>query len=222
MSTPPGPPPHLDADLELAPDQWATSDVYFLMTALVVPRPIAWVSTVAADGTRNVAPHSYFNLVATDPPHVAVSSIGIKDTLTNVRATGEFVVNLVTGGVLEEMNATAADLPRGEDEFAWFDIADAPSTVVGAPRVRDAVAHLECRAVDEVQVGNGNLMIGEVVHVHVATDVWREGRVDPQLLDPVCRLSGSLYAGLGEITRLPRPRWDDVQDLPPGERIPRR
>ena len=222
MSTHSSPPEHLDTDLELAPADWATGEVYFLMTALVVPRPIAWVSTVADDGTANVAPHSYFNLVATDPPHVAFSSIGVKDTLRNVRQTGEFVVNLVTGGVLEEMNATAADLPPDEDEFAFFSIDHAPSHLVRPPRVRDAVAHLECREVDEVQVGNGHVVIGEVVHVHVAPEVWRDGRVDPELLDPVCRLSGSLYGQLGAITRLPRPRYDDVRDRDAGERIPRR
>lgn len=221
-SSHPAPPDRLDADLELTPADWRAREVYFLMTALVVPRPIAWVSTVAADGVRNVAPHSYFNLVATDPPHVAVSSIGVKDTLRNVRASGEFVVNVVTQRVVESMNATAADLPPGEDEFTFFDVAATPSATVAPPRVADAVAHLECRAVQEVEVGNGHVIVGEVVHVHVAPDVWRDGRVDPELLDPVCRLSGSAYAGLGEVFKLPRPTWDEVRDRDPQDRTPRR
>jgi flavin reductase (DIM6/NTAB) family NADH-FMN oxidoreductase RutF len=218
----PAPPDHLDVDLELDPTDWEVRQLYFLMTGLVVPRPIAWVSTLSEDGVRNVAPHSYFQVVANDPPHVIFSSTGVKDTLRNVRATGEFVVNLTTQHVLEQMNATAADLPHGEDEFTWFGIEDAPSSVVAPPRVAAAKAHLECRLVHELALGNGNLVVGEVVHVHVAKDVWREGRVDPVLLDPVLRLAGTGYATLGEVFKMPRPTWDDIEDRPLEERIPRR
>lgn len=222
MSSHPHPPETLDDDLELDPAAWETRQIYHLMTALVIPRPIAWVSTVAENGVRNVAPHSYFNIVATDPPHVSFSSTGVKDTLRNVRASGEFVVSLVSSDVVEEMNATAANLPADEDEFDWFSVGTAPSQVVSPPRVAAAAAHLECRLAQEVPVGNGHLVIGEVVHVHVAPRVWRDGRVDPKLLDPVCRLSGSSYGRLGELFKLPRPTWDDVRDVPAEDRIPRR
>jgi flavin reductase (DIM6/NTAB) family NADH-FMN oxidoreductase RutF len=221
-SSHPAPPDQLDTDLDVAPEDWQARQIYFLMTGLVIPRPIAWVSTLGEDGVRNVAPHSYFNVVSNDPPHVVFSSTGEKDTLRNVRASGEFVVNLVTEHVLEEMNATAADLPHGEDEFSWFGIEAAPSRVVAPPRVAAAKAHLECRLVDVVPVGNGNLTIGEVVHVHVAAEVWRDGRVDPELLRPVCRLAGTAYAELGEVFKLPRPSWDQIRDLPLADRIPRR
>lgn len=222
MTSHPQPPEQLDTDLELTPADWPSRQVYFLLTGLVVPRPIAWVSTLGEDGTRNVAPHSFFNVVAHEPPHVIFSSTSVKDTLRNVRANGEFVVNLVTQHVLEPMNATAADLPPGEDEFTWFDIDAAPSKVIAPPRVADAVAHLECRSVQEVEAGNGHIIVGEVLHVHVAKDVWAGGRVDPELLDPVCRLAGTGYARLGEVFKLPRPAWDDLRDLPLEERIPRR
>lgn len=221
-SSHPEPPRQLDRDLELSPADWAARQVYFVMTGLVIPRPIAWVSTLNADGGRNLAPHSYFNVVSNDPPHVVFSSTGVKDTLRNVRASGEFVVNLVTQHVLEPMNATAADLPPGEDEFTWFGIEDAPSAVVAPPRVAAAKAHLECRLVHELPLGNGNLVVGEVVHVHVAADVWRAGRIDAELLDPVCRLAGSGYATLGEVFKLPRPTWEQVRDQPLEARIPRR
>jgi len=221
-SSHPAPPDRLDADLELTPADWAARQVYFVMTGLVIPRPIAWVSTLSEDGTRNVAPHSYFNVVSNDPPHVVFSSTGVKDTLRNVRASGEFVVNLVTQHVLEPMNATAADLPPGEDEFTWFGIEEAPSAVVAPPRVAAAKAHLECRLVQELSLGNGNLVVGEVVHIHVAADVWADGRVDPELLDPVCRLAGTRYATLGEVFKLPRPTWEQVRDQPLEDRIPRR
>jgi flavin reductase (DIM6/NTAB) family NADH-FMN oxidoreductase RutF len=221
-SSHPSPPDRLETDLELSPADWAARQVYFLMTGLVVPRPIAWVSTLGEDGVRNVAPHSYFNVVSHDPPHVVFSSTGVKDTLRNVRTSGEFVVNLVTDHVVEPMNATAADLPPGEDEFSVFGIDAAPSEVVAPPRVAAAKAHLECRLVHELPLGNGNLVVGEVVHVHVAPDVWRDGRIDPELLRPVCRLAGTSYAELGEIFKLPRPRWTEVRDQPLADRIPRR
>lgn len=205
------PPAHLDRPLELDPASWAVSDVYALLTGLVVPRPIAWVSTVAPDGVRNVAPHSYFMLASHDPPHVAFSSTSVKDTLTNLReGTGEFVVNVVTAELAERMNLTAADFPPGEDEFAWAGLHPAPAAAVAAPRVAEARAHLECRLVHQLPVGTATLVIGEVVHVHVDPSVWRDGRVDPQALDPVCRLSGPGYARLGETFTLRRPRWDDL------------
>jgi flavin reductase (DIM6/NTAB) family NADH-FMN oxidoreductase RutF len=222
VSSHPEPPATLETDLELTPADWQARQVYFLMTGLVIPRPIAWVSTLDEDGVSNVAPHSYFNVVSNDPPHVVFSSTGEKDTLRNVRASGEFVVNLVTQHVVEEMNATAADLPHGESEFSWFGIEAAPSRSVAPPRVAAAKAHLECRLVDVVPLGNGRLVIGEVVHVHVAADVWQGGRVDPVLLDPVCRLAGTRYATLGGIFQLPRPRWEELRDQPPEDRVPRR
>jgi flavin reductase (DIM6/NTAB) family NADH-FMN oxidoreductase RutF len=221
-SSHPHPPDRLDEDLELAPADWQAREVYFLMTGLVIPRPIAWVSTVSEQGTTNVAPHSYFNVVANDPPHVVFASTGVKDTLRNVRATGEFVVNLVTMPVVEQMNFTATDFPPGEDELAWAGLTPVASRTVAPPRVGEARAHLECVLRHELPVGNGNLVVGEVTHVHVADEVWRDGRVDPELYDPVCRLAGTRYARLGEIFRLPRPSWeDDVAGTRPGEAIPR-
>jgi flavin reductase (DIM6/NTAB) family NADH-FMN oxidoreductase RutF len=218
----PEPPDELDAPLELDPADWEPRQVYFLLTGLVVPRPIAWVSTRSPSGIRNVAPHSYFNVVAHDPPHVIFSSTGEKDTLRNVQLTGEFVVNLVTQDVVEPMNFTATDFPPEEDEFTWADLTEASAERVAAPRVAEAKAHLECRLVQVVPAGNGNIVIGRVVHVHVDPSVWHAGRVDPVRYDPVCRLAGTGYATLGEVFKLPRPRWDDVQHTAPGEAIPRR
>lgn len=218
----PEPPAVLDEPLELDPADWQPRQVYFLLTGLVIPRPIAWVSSRSPEGVRNVAPHSYFNVVAHDPPHIVFSSSGRKDTLRNVEHSGEFVVNLVTQDVLEPMNFTAADFPPEEDEFTWAQLTEAPAQRVGAPRVAEAKAHLECRVVQIVPAGNGNIVIGRVEHVHVDPSVWADGRVDPVLLDPVCRLAGTGYAKLGEVFKLPRPRWEDVQHTAPGEAIPRR
>jgi flavin reductase (DIM6/NTAB) family NADH-FMN oxidoreductase RutF len=223
-SSHPAPPVELDAPLELDPDDWEPRQVYFLLTGLVIPRPIAWVSTRSPSGIRNVAPHSYFNVVAHDPPHVIFSSSGEKDTLRNVQLTGEFVVNLVTQDVVEPMNFTATDFPPEEDEFTWAGLTEAPAQSVHAPRVAEAKAHLECRLVQVVPAGNGNIVIGRVRHMHVDPSVWADGRVDPARYDPVCRLAGTGYATLGEVFKLPRPRWEDVQHTEPGsgEAIPRR
>ncbi|GGI02635.1 flavin reductase family protein [Egicoccus halophilus] len=221
-SSHPAPPDQLERDLELVPGDWDPRQVYALMTGLVVPRPIAWVSTFAPNGVRNVAPHSYFNVVAHEPPHVVFSSSGEKDTLRNVRANGAFVVNLVTTDVVEAMNLTAADFPPDEDEFTWAQLTAGPAVAVDAPRVVEARAHLECRLVEEVRAGNGHLVIGEVVHVHVDASVWRDGQVDAELLHPVARLAGSRYATLGEVFELPRPSWSQVRDTARDEAVPRR
>lgn len=218
----PEPPAQLDAPLELDPADWPSRQVYFLMTGLVIPRPIAWVSTLGPDGVRNLAPHSYFNVVAHEPPHVVFSSSGVKDTLRNVRATGEFVVNLVSLDIVEQMNFTATDFPPDQDEFTWAQVTAVPSETVGPPRVAEAKAHLECRVKGIVAAGNGNIVIGEVTHIHVDPSVWRDGRIDPELLDPVCRLAGTRYATLGEVFKLDRPSWNDVEGTGPGEAVPRR
>ncbi len=221
-SSHPAPPRTLETALELDPADWPVRENYFLLTALVVPRPIAWVSTLAGDGTPNLAPHSYFNAVASDPLHVMFSSTGVKDTLRNVRESGEFVLSIVSQELVEQMNFTSTDFPPDHDEFEWAQLETAPAVRVAAPRVKAAKAHLECRVAHIVPVGNSHVVIGEVCHLHVDPSVWRDGRVDPRLLDPVCRLSGTGYAELGEVFRLPRPRWADVA---PGGRpasIPRR
>ncbi|MBW3619523.1 MAG: flavin reductase family protein [Actinobacteria bacterium] len=216
------PPATLDTPLELTPADWPSREVYFLMTGLVIPRPIAWVSTLDATGRRNLAPHSYFNVVAHDPPHVVFSSSGVKDTLRNVRATGEFVANLVSMEVVEAMNFTSTDFPPEEDEFTWAGVTPVPSRSVAPPRVAEARAALECRVVETVAAGNGTIVVGEVTHISVDPAVWRDGRVDPQLLDPVCRLAGTRYARLGEVFQLPRPSWSrDVEGTQPGAAIPR-
>jgi flavin reductase (DIM6/NTAB) family NADH-FMN oxidoreductase RutF len=183
------PPDLLDVPLELDPSDWTRAQTYDLVTSLVVPRPVAWVSTLSTAGGRNLAPHSYFNLVADCPPHVAFSSIGVKDTLRNILATGEFVVNLAGRRLLAALDATAADVPADVDEFLLAGLTPAPARCVRAPRVAEAPAHLECVLVQVVQVGNGNLVIGRVVHVHVDPSVWKDRRVAPDLLDPVVRVS---------------------------------
>ena len=184
---------------------------YFLLTGLCIPRPIAWVSTVSAEGVRNLAPHSYFNIVSSDPPVVHFTSTGRKDSLTNAEATGEFVVNIVSADLVEVMNLTAADFPHDEDEFSWARLEAAPSSVVAPPRVAAARAAMECRVRQILAVGNGNMVFGDVLAFHIDASVWAGGRVDPDLLAPVARLSGNSYAGLTPSFKLPRPTWGELR-----------
>lgn len=190
-------------------EQDATA-TYQLLTQLVVPRPIAWVSTLAEDGTPNLAPHSYFNIVSSDPPVVHVTSAGEKDTLRNVRATGEMVVNVVTRELLEPMNLTSADFPPSEDEFGWAGLATAPSTSVAPPRVAAARAALECRLRHVTEIGNGCMIFGDVVRVQVAEDLIEDGRIPPERLDAVGRLGGTAYLMTDAVTRLERPTWSEL------------
>jgi flavin reductase (DIM6/NTAB) family NADH-FMN oxidoreductase RutF len=192
------------------PAELPGKEPYFLLTSLVVPRPIAWVTTLAEDGTVNLAPHSYFNAVSSDPLIVHFTSTGVKDSLRNVRANGEFVVNVVSRDLMEAMNITAADAPPDVSELDLADLAATPSMKVAPPRVARARAALECRVVDIIAMGNGNMVFGEVLAIHVDDSVWRDGRVDPELLDPVGRLSGSAYATLGEVVKIPRPTYADL------------
>jgi flavin reductase (DIM6/NTAB) family NADH-FMN oxidoreductase RutF len=204
--------------LQLDPRALQERDVYFLMTSVVVPRPIGWISTLGANGVFNVAPHSYFNVFSDDPPMVAFSSGGLKDTVRNVRHTWDFVANVVSEELAQAMNVTATEMPPEESEFRWAGLTAAPSVRVRAPRVAEARVALECRVVHLLELGRqpSYLVIGEVVLFHVDPTLMRDGRVDPALLRPVGRLSGSGYSrtanGLFEIRRL---QWPDVRHRQP-------
>lgn len=215
------PPRTLERPLEVSPEDWDKREFYLLMTALVIPRPVGWMSTVSASGVRNLAPYSYFNLMGSDPFYVAFGSTGVKDTLTNVRETKQFVANIATMHLLEKMNYTSGDFPRDEDEFGWAGLTPVPSAKVLPPRVGEARAHLECQMVQVVSDGNTHIVLGRIVHAHVDPSVWKDGRVDPRLLDPICRLSGLGYGSLGDLYRVERPKWKDVAGTSGQEGMPR-
>jgi flavin reductase (DIM6/NTAB) family NADH-FMN oxidoreductase RutF len=215
------PPQTLDRPLEVGPEDWKQRDYYLLMTALVVPRPIGWISTLSGNGVRNLAPYSYFNLMGSDPFYVAFGSSGVKDSLTNLREVPQFVANIVTMHLLEKMNFTSGDYPREEDEFGWAGLTPEPAAKVRPFRVAEAKAHLECELVQVVSDRNTNIVIGRIVHAHVDPSVWKNGRVDPRLLDPVCRLAGNGYASLGNLFSVPRPEWKNVAGTAGLEGMPR-
>jgi flavin reductase (DIM6/NTAB) family NADH-FMN oxidoreductase RutF len=217
----PAPPKILDRPIEVGPDEWPEREFYLMMTALVIPRPIGWISTLSPEGTRNLAPYSYFNLMGSDPFYVAFGSTEEKDTVANLRKVPEFVANIVTMHVLEKMNFTSTDFPHAEDEFSWAGLTPVPAAKVRPPRVGEAKAHLECRVVQIVDDNNTHIVLGRIVHAHVDPSVWRDGRIDPTLLDPVCRLSGSGYARLGELVNVQRPVWSKVAGTAGQEAMPR-
>jgi flavin reductase (DIM6/NTAB) family NADH-FMN oxidoreductase RutF len=151
----------------------SNGDSYKLLTNLVVPRPIAWVTSRNAQGLVNLAPFSFFNAVGSDPLYVVVS-VGVndkgepKDTAKNIRASGEFVINLVTEDLFDAMNTSAADFPSGESELEAADLHTAPSVNISTPRVAEAQASLECRLYKAEPLGANTLFIGQVVMFHVA------------------------------------------------------
>lgn len=194
----------------LDPAEVGWQAMYHLMNATVAPRPVAWVSTLSAAGVPNVAPHSYTTVFSLQPPVVGFVSVGRKDSTTNVEATGEFVLNIAGQDLLEKLNLTAANFPPDEDEFAWAGLTHVASDLVRPPRVGEAPVSFETRLVEVVPIGNCFLVLGEVLRAHIATDVWRDGRVDPELLQPVLRLAGSMFARMGPTFNLARPSYDDV------------
>lgn len=182
---------------------------YFLLTSVVVPRPIAWVSTLDAEGTRNLAPYSYFNACSATPPIVHFTSTTSRDSLANVKATGEFVVNVVSEELAPAMRASSAALYSGEDEFEVAGLQTVLSRTVAPPRVAGAKVALECRLRQLLKMGEGTMVFGDVLHVHVDHSVWREGRVDPTLLRPVGRLSAPYFATVSDVYSLDLP--EDVK-----------
>jgi flavin reductase (DIM6/NTAB) family NADH-FMN oxidoreductase RutF len=189
-------------------------ETYFQLTSIVIPRPIAWISTLAPDGTANIAPFSFTTVLSSHPPVVCFVSSGVKDSMLNAQHQGNFVYNIGGQEMLEKLNQTAADLHRDESEFEWVELTVLPSDLVSSPRLGEAAASLECRLLEVIPFGDGdgNLVAGEVIRVHVAERVFTNDRVDPKKLNPICRLSGSNYATLGEIITIKRPSRQDLID----------
>lgn len=196
---------HAMDSLELDPAALADRERYFLLTSIVVPRPIAWISTLDAEGQRNLAPYSYFNACSASPPIVHFTSTTSRDSIANVIATGEFVVNVVSDDIAEAMRLSSAALGSDEDEFELADLQAAPSRTVSPPRVAQAKVALECRLRQTLEIGEGTMAFGDVLHVHVERSVWRDGRVDATLLRPVGRLSGLDYTTVTDVYPLELP-----------------
>ncbi len=177
------------------------TDIYKLVTGLVVPRPIGWIGSADAEGVPNLAPYSFFQCVATNPP-VVLFSAGVndgheKDSLLNARTSGEFTCNLVAGATAEAMNQSAAELGRGQSEFNFAGLTPEPSEAILAPRVQEARASFECRVQQIIELGNPPVthavVFGEVVRIHVDDSILDGTRIDFDGLDAIGRLAGNTY-----------------------------
>jgi flavin reductase (DIM6/NTAB) family NADH-FMN oxidoreductase RutF len=184
--------------------------IYPILTAVVVPRPIAWVSTTSADGVDNLAPHSFFTVACVNPPIVQFTSVGRKDSLRNIEATGEFVVNLSPEPLFEQINATGTNFPADISEFDAVGVDREPSERVAPPRVAQSPAALECVLHSTITLGDSTLVLGRVVFVAVAAEVMVDGHPELDRLRPLSRLGKDQWGvtpAVREIARIPYDDW---------------
>ena len=177
---------------------------YSFLTSVVVPRPIAWVSTRSPGGIDNLAPHSFFTVSSVDPPIVQFTSVGRKDSLSNVEQTREFVVCLAPERLFEEINATGTDFPAEVSEFDAVGIEREPSLRVTPPRVARSPVALECTLHTTLNFGLGTVVMGRVVYAVVDEEVLENGRPAIDRLAPLARLGANEWATLGEIREITR------------------
>ena len=190
-------------------------DIAKLLVGAVVPRPIAFVSTLSAEGALNLAPFSYFTVASSNPPVICFTPIirrdgSKKDTLVNIEATGEFVVNVVSEEIAAQMNVCSGEYPPEVDEFSVSGLTPVPSDLVKPPRVKESRVNMECRLVQIVQIsgkpGGGSLVLGEVVRFHVDGGIVSGDSIDPDKLRPVGRMGGPTYVRTTDRFDLERPK----------------
>lgn len=191
---------------EYTPDDLPPTRFAGLIKHLVVPRPIAWVSSISADGVENLAPHSFFTMASEVPPVAQFTSIGHKDSLRNVRETGEFVISLASEPQFEQINASATAYPPEISEFEALGIESEAAAAVRPSRVADSPAVLECRLLRTIEIEDSQavIVLGRVVHVAVAESVLVDGRPAIEKLAPLARLGGIQWGLLGEIREIER------------------
>jgi len=201
--------------MELNPDKLTALELYKILTGTVLPRPIAWVSTVAANDKLNLAPFSFFNVASVMPPVLGFSPLidevrHEKDTLVNIRESGEFVVNIVSHAQVAAMTQTSAAYGPGVNEFDKAGLAPAPSVTVRPPGVETSLARYECTLRQIIPFGadplSGTLILGDICHIHVHPDLYRGGKINVKKLDAIGRLDGNDYATTRDRFALARPK----------------
>lgn len=208
----------MDKIHSLDPKKLDVTSIYKILIGSVVPRPIALISTISPEGILNVAPFSFFNGVSSNPPCISVSFSRHpdgtkKDTLKNIEATSEFVVNSTNEWIIEEANHASGNFPSQVSEFDITGLTPLPSIVVKAPRVKESAIQMECKFYKSVEVGDGTagsatLVIGQIVQVHVGDEVYQDGKILIEKLKPISRLGGLNYGKVSDVFALARP---DVQ-----------
>jgi flavin reductase (DIM6/NTAB) family NADH-FMN oxidoreductase RutF len=197
--------------MEIDPQSLSMREAYALLISSIVPRPVAWVSTVSQHGVRNLAPFSFFMGVGSKPPMLAVSIAHrqgqSKDTARNIRETAEFVVNICPATLAHRMVDTSAEVAPEVDEFELARLTATPSHAVLPPGVLESPIRLECRlhSIMAPEPNPVDLVLGEIVHFHFDDQILTGRLPDPRKLDPIARLGESYYATLGEILSIPRP-----------------
>ncbi|MDF2679536.1 MAG: hypothetical protein K0R47_726 [Brevibacillus sp.] len=206
--------------MELTMADLERQEKYKLLIGGIIPRPIAWVTSMNGKGLVNAAPFSYFNVASIEPMMISVAVMrkpggNRKDTARNIQDTGEFVVNMVDVHNVDVMNQTSAEYPPDVSEVTALGIELQPSTAVKVPRLGASRIHFECKLHQIVELGNpttSDLIIGEVLHVHVEDALYHQGRIDAAAFAPVSRLAGHSYATLGEIFDRPRPNYMESEN----------
>ena len=197
------------------PQKQSYKENYKLMIGSILPRPIAFVSTISKDGINNLAPFSFFNGITSNPPTICFSPArkrsdgSKKDTLVNIEDTKEFVVNVVTEDIVKQMNDTSEEHPSEVSEFDVSGLTPVPSRIVAPPRVQESPVSFECKLMQVIEIGppepgGGFLIIGEIVLFHIKDELLYKGRINTELLNPIGRLAGTEYTTLGKRFSLPR------------------
>ncbi|MED1467803.1 flavin reductase family protein [Bacillus salipaludis] len=189
--------------MEITPETLEWKEGYKLLVGSILPRPIAFVSTLAEDGTANAAPFSFFTAICASPMLVCFSPMrrgkdgAKKDTLVNIENTQQFVINIVSEGIASQMNDCAIEFSPEIDEINETGLTKEPSKKIKVPRIKESLVHLECELYQVLdfgdQPGAGSLVIGKVVHVHVADDLYNNGRIDSEKLKPLGRMAGNTF-----------------------------
>lgn len=185
----------------------SANETYRLLSGLILPRPIAWITSLSTEGIVNLAPFSAFTYLSTEPPLVGISIMqrgdGLKDTARNIAATGEFVINFADETMAEQVHLSATEHPPETSEVDLLGLSLLPSVTVGTPRLAIAPAAFECSFEQAISFGDhdAQLMVGRVRHFHVRDDLLDGGKVVTERLRPLCRIAGPKYAGLGKIYR---------------------
>ncbi|MEV0283287.1 MULTISPECIES: flavin reductase family protein [unclassified Kribbella] len=195
--------------VDLDPEALGRREFYAVLNSVVVPRPIAWVSSRSADGVLNLAPHSFFTVACVQPPMVQFTSVGRKDSLNNVESTGEFVVNFAAEPLFEQINATGTNFPAEISEFEAVGLTTEPSRTVAVPRVAESPVAIECTLHTTLELGDSTVVIGRVRHLAVDAAVMVDGHPEVRLLRPLARLGKDEWSTLGEIRDITRIRHSD-------------
>ena len=212
--------PDAPSRVRFDPTELDRNAFYRVLNSVVVPRPIAWVCSRSADGVLNLAPHSFYTVACVEPPVVQFTSVGRKDSLRNVEATGEFTVSLTPESLFEQINATGTDFPPDTNESEVCGVRMEPSDRVGVPRVAGSPVALECTLHSTVRLGDSTVVFGRVELITAWQSAVRDGRPRIEELRPLARLGGNEWSTIGEvkeIRRIPYKKW--AEDPSIGEKL---